>query len=604
MKRLIGLVFLFLVIIAVPSVASAAITPDDDPTILEGLKDKGFDWLKDKAKDAGQDWLFNTDQSETMHDILIKARERADGEGNDKKARCQYAVMGKASSILNDINYKWSAKTAGKLAFDTTVKMAGLASGFGGAFAEGGALNWLTEQYVDAAKGAGKDAVFDKIKKLFVDEKKPEFELYEESGKNGNCDYTLRAVWDIVHGTYRVYISGDCHCTKVGQFGLEPTALGKWWISFEGHLKLEVDAKKKTTSWTVLPVSKMDFDAQCACSTRELRTAFAEETKKATTGTSGGGGSTTPPPTPTGPPPLPPAGRKVCKECQSIQNQIDADTKQLADDQEQVQTLREQLVSGNANLESAKAKLEAVKANPKDYDISVEKVEKQVRDAQAEVDRIKSESSKLEADQVRITKELRDLAKKLEECIKAHCSDEHSSVARPPAETYAAALPRQPGCDPQPSGAFASRILAIHNAERAAVGAQPLCWNPQLANDAAIYAAEMARTRQFQHSSRTGRGIARENLLSAPIGYSTDRMMGLWVAEKRDFRPGIFPNVCNGDWSRCAHYTQMIWPTTTDIGCGMAPGGGYNWLVCRYSPGGNKDGRPVGNPNYRPERGR
>ena len=603
MKRVLSLVLLFLAVLAVPAPASAAITPDDDPTILEGLKDKGFDWLKDKAKDAGQDWLFNTDQSETMHEILIKARERADGEGNDKKARCQYAVMGKASSILNDINYKWTAKTAGKLAFDTTVKMAGLASGFGGAFAEGGALNWLTEQYVDAAKGAGKDAVFDKIKKLFVDEKKPEFELYEESGRNGACDYTLRAVWDIVHGTYRVYISGDCHCTKVGQFGLEPTALGKWWISFEGHLKLEVDAKKKTTSWTVLDVKKMDFDAQCACSNRELKTAFAEETKKATTGATGGSGTTTPP-TPTGPPPLPPAGRKVCKECQSIQNQIDADTAEVEKLKTHIQDLANEMTGAQAKLDSDRTKLEAVKESPKDYDTTPEKVEKQIKEDEAAVKRIKDDGAKTLNEQLRLEKELRELAKKLEECIKAHCPDEHSSVSRPPAETYAAALPRKPACDPQPAGAFASRILAIHNAERAAVGAQPLCWNPQLASDAIVYATEMARTRQFQHSSREGRGIVRENLLSAPIGYSTDRMMGLWVAEKRSFRPGIFPNVCNGDWSRCAHYTQMIWPTTTDIGCAMAPGGGYNWLVCRYSPGGNKDGRPVGNPNYRPERGR
>ena len=156
--------------------ASAQLKPVDDPTITEGLRDKGVDWLKDQAKKAGKDWIFETGQSETMHEILLKARERADGEGNDKKGLCQYAVMGKASSILNDINTKWTAKTAGLLAFDTTVKMASLASGFGAAAGEGNALNWLTEQYTEAAKDAGKDAVFDKIKKLFVDEKKPEFE--------------------------------------------------------------------------------------------------------------------------------------------------------------------------------------------------------------------------------------------------------------------------------------------------------------------------------------------------------------------------------------------------------------------------------------------
>ncbi|MEO7654234.1 MAG: CAP domain-containing protein, partial [Sphingomicrobium sp.] len=44
-----------------------------------------------------------------------------------------------------------------------------------------------------------------------------------------------------------------------------------------------------------------------------------------------------------------------------------------------------------------------------------------------------------------------------------------------------------------------------------------------------------------------------------------------------------------GDWSQCGHYTQMVWPTTTDIGCGYARGR-FDALVCRYSPPGNKDG--------------
>jgi hypothetical protein len=81
-------------------------------------------------------------------------------------------------------------------------------------------------------------------------------------------------------------------------------------------------------------------------------------------------------------------------------------------------------------------------------------------------------------------------------------------------------------------------------------------------------------------------------------------MMQSWTVEKRDFVPGYFPNVArDGNWMNVAHYTQMIWPTTTDIGCGYAIGGGYGWLVCRYSPGGNKDGKPVGIPYPTPERG-
>lgn len=597
MKRIAALLLLFFATLMIPAAASAALKPDDDPTIVEGLRDKGVDWLKDKASDAGKSWMFDTDQSETMHDILLKARERADGFGNDQNGLCRGAVMGKASSILNDINYKWTVKTAGRLAFDTVTKMAGLAAGFGAAAVEGDAINWLVGQYADAAKDQAKESIFDAIKKLFVDEKKPEFELYETKGTNGDCDYTLRAAWDIVHGTYRVYIAGDCHCKQVGNVGVIPRPLGKWWISFEGHLSLVVDKDKGTASW-VAQTPRMDFDAQCACSDRKLREAFVEVTKEQGSRTAGGG-STAPKP-----PALPPAGRVVCKDCQKIQDNIDADLKALEEDKRQVQDLAEQMVAAEAALASAEGTLDAVKANPADYTITPDVAAKRLRDAQAAIDRIKAESRRLEADQVRLTQELIDLAKLLEDCIKTSCTPGHASVPKPTNEQVAVAPPAARKCDPQQLTGFASTVIALHNSERAAVGANALCWNEELAQHAAVYASELARNRQLAHSPREGRGIERENLLQALPYWGPAQMIGVWIAEKRYFKPGIFPNVCGGrDWSQCAHYTQMIWPTTTDLGCAVAAGGGFQWLVCRYSPGGNKDGKPVGEPANASERG-
>lgn len=141
---------------------------------------------------------------------------------------------------------------------------------------------------------------------------------------------------------------------------------------------------------------------------------------------------------------------------------------------------------------------------------------------------------------------------------------------------------------------FAREVLAAHNNERAQYGAQPLQWNPALEANATAYANQLAQTGRRVHAARDGRGIERENLSQGMLGWNTNQMMASWIGEKQFFTPGTFPNVCNGDWSRCGHYTQMIWSTTTDIGCGMAQGSGFNWLVCRYSPGGNKDGKPVG----------
>lgn len=146
----------------------------------------------------------------------------------------------------------------------------------------------------------------------------------------------------------------------------------------------------------------------------------------------------------------------------------------------------------------------------------------------------------------------------------------------------------------QPFGPLQQRILDIHNRERAAVGAPPLRWNVQLERDASQHAQLLARIGRLEHAAREGRGIARENLSQGPAGWGPDQLMRNWLSEKRYFHGGIYPDVCTGGWLQCAHYTQVIWPGTTDLGCGMAAGGGFNWFVCRYSPGGNKDGKPVG----------
>ena len=143
---------------------------------------------------------------------------------------------------------------------------------------------------------------------------------------------------------------------------------------------------------------------------------------------------------------------------------------------------------------------------------------------------------------------------------------------------------------------FPGRILAAHNSERARAGVTPLAWDDALGTAAAAYATHMAMTGRFAHSDRSLRRGTGENLwMGTHNAFSVEAMVGGWSSEKRFFTPGVFPNNSRtGDWEDVGHYTQMIWPTTTRIGCALASNGRVDYLVCRYAGAGNIDGRPVG----------
>jgi hypothetical protein len=71
-------------------------------------------------------------------------------------------------------------------------------------------------------------------------------------------------------------------------------------------------------------------------------------------------------------------------------------------------------------------------------------------------------------------------------------------------------------------------------------------------------------------------------------------MVGTWIDEKRVFQPGVFPNVSRtGNWEDVAHYTQLISRGTTRVGCAIHQALRWDFLICRYSPPGNIDGKPV-----------
>ncbi len=156
----------------------------------------------------------------------------------------------------------------------------------------------------------------------------------------------------------------------------------------------------------------------------------------------------------------------------------------------------------------------------------------------------------------------------------------------------------QAGVDAAFLGAFDARLLAAHNLERAAMGAPPMRWNPALADAAGEWAERLAARRALVHSfsDPNDPDPQGENLWMGTRGYYTpEDMVGLWIAEKKHYRPGVFPAVSTtGRWVDIGHYTQVIWASSREVGCAVARNDEDGFLVCRYAEGGNVMGeRPV-----------
>jgi len=157
------------------------------------------------------------------------------------------------------------------------------------------------------------------------------------------------------------------------------------------------------------------------------------------------------------------------------------------------------------------------------------------------------------------------------------------------------------------TGGLAQRLLDAHNRERADVGAAPLQWDAELAAHAASYGPVLASLRQLVHSPRDSRPGERENLAMAWHGtLGPEQLIDMWSREKDLLQPGALGLGCpvklgcmtfpaasrTGRWEDIAHYTQMVWPTTTRVGCAIFAAD-WDYLICRYSPPGNIDGKPV-----------
>ena len=137
------------------------------------------------------------------------------------------------------------------------------------------------------------------------------------------------------------------------------------------------------------------------------------------------------------------------------------------------------------------------------------------------------------------------------------------------------------------TGDLASMILAGHNRVRADVGVAPLVWNDSLAASAQAWADHLAAENRFYHDPDPN-GTWGENLagvtLPLPDVPMAERQEG-WFSEMNNYHGQT-------DAPTAGHYTQVVWNSTTSVGCGTATNATWDFLVCRYNPPGNTGGAP------------
>lgn len=130
------------------------------------------------------------------------------------------------------------------------------------------------------------------------------------------------------------------------------------------------------------------------------------------------------------------------------------------------------------------------------------------------------------------------------------------------------------------AGNAAQQALAKHNELRAQHCVPELQWDAQIAAVAQAWADQCV----WQHSGNRSYG---ENLAMATSGYRTaGQMVQDWYNEIGQYNFGA------GQYSdQTGHFTQVVWRSSTKLGCGIASCNGNDLLVCNYAVPGNIQGQ-------------
>ncbi|KAJ3050565.1 hypothetical protein HK097_008433 [Rhizophlyctis rosea] len=156
---------------------------------------------------------------------------------------------------------------------------------------------------------------------------------------------------------------------------------------------------------------------------------------------------------------------------------------------------------------------------------------------------------------------------------------------------------------PPPTAAERSDCLAAHNAVRKGIPSSTkpvaLTYDTNLEKAACAWSKYLANTGKFEHSQGKV-GNSGENLYmtysytpgspNTSLG-SCRPAVEAWASEKSLYAAGT--TISNTNYHGFGHYTQIVWPDTTRVGCcgWWSKDGRQQVWTCEYDPAGNWLGR-------------
>jgi pathogenesis-related protein 1 len=151
-------------------------------------------------------------------------------------------------------------------------------------------------------------------------------------------------------------------------------------------------------------------------------------------------------------------------------------------------------------------------------------------------------------------------------------------------------------CQKRPADARSDEFLGAHNEWRRRAGVPSFRWSADLAATARLRSSRMAADGcRLDHGGLpddVGENLLRATLPeSAPDGqasFTAADVVGAWAAEAADYDHSA--HRC-APGRVCGHYTQLVWSSTEEVGCGVAvcASRAVIW-ACAYRPAGNVAG--------------